>query len=95
MKRLLALVVALLVHLMTLGFVVLGAWTILAFPDSLLSWLLSGLCLAIGWVLRPRLGRLPADAEVLGVGLPLWLALPPRHRVTLLATAYAHVPTSD
>ncbi|TMR07923.1 hypothetical protein ETD86_49985 [Nonomuraea turkmeniaca] len=144
MKRLPALLVALAVHLMTLGFVVLGAWTILTRADSLLSWLFGALCLAIGWVLRPRLGRLPADAEVLDrdsapelyavaervadrvgvkrprkvavrdlatetrydrvglprtpvlvVGLPLWLALPPRQRVTLLATAYARVPTGE
>jgi hypothetical protein len=121
-KRLLALLLALLVHLMTLAFLVLGAWTILAHADSLLAWLLGGLCLAIGWVLRPRLARLPADAEalerdsapelyavaervadrvglartpVLVVGLPLWLALPPRQRVTLLASAYARVPTGD
>ncbi|MDP4506194.1 M48 family metalloprotease [Nonomuraea turcica] len=144
MKRLLALLLALLVHLMTLAFLVLGAWTILAHADSLLAWLLGGLCLAIGWVLRPRLARLPADAEtlerdsapelyavaehvadrvgvtrprkiairdlatetgydrvglartpVLVVGLPLWLALPPRQRVTLLASAYARVPTGE
>ncbi|MFI7700820.1 M48 family metallopeptidase [Nonomuraea sp. NPDC049480] len=144
MKRLLALILALLVHLMTLGFVALGTWTILTHADSLVAWLLGGLSLAIGWVLRPRLGTLPADAEVLGrasapelyavadrvadrvgvkrpsrvairdlatetwydrvglartptlvVGLPLWLALPPGQRVTLLAAAYARVPTGD
>jgi hypothetical protein len=143
-KRLLAVVLALLVHLMTLGFVALGAWAILAHAGSLLAWLLGGLSLAIGWVLRPRLGTLPADAEVLErasapelyaaadrvadrvrvtrprqvaimdlatetwyarvgllrtptlvVGLPLWLALSPRQRATLLATAYARVPTGD
>lgn len=144
MKRLLAVVLALLVHLMTLGFVALGAWAILAHAGSLLAWLLGGLSLAIGWVLRPRLGTLPADAEALDrssapelyaaadrvadrvrvtrprqvaimdlatetwydrvgllrtptlvVGLPLWLALSPRQRATLLATAYARVPTGD
>ncbi|MFD0477950.1 hypothetical protein ACFQ0B_64680 [Nonomuraea thailandensis] len=32
---------------------------------------------------------------MLVVGLPLWLALPPKQRVTLLATAYAALPTGD
>ncbi|MEU6710653.1 M48 family metallopeptidase [Nonomuraea sp. NPDC046802] len=144
MKRLLAVVLALMVHLLTLGFVVLGGWTMLTTPDSLLAWLLGALSLAVGWVLRPRLGRLPADAEVLDraeakelyalaervadqvgvkrpskvavrdltphagydligalrvpvlvIGLPLWLALPPRQRAALLATAYARLPTGE
>ncbi|MFC4119345.1 M48 family metallopeptidase [Nonomuraea zeae] len=144
MKRLLALVLALIVHLLTLGFVALGVWVIAGNTGSLLAWLLGGVSLAVGWALRPRLGRLPADAEVLGrssapelyavadrvadrigvkrprkvaisdldpetryervgpartpvlvVGLPLWLALPPRQRAVLLATAYARVPTGD
>ncbi|HEX4817459.1 MAG TPA: hypothetical protein VFV66_32360, partial [Nonomuraea sp.] len=34
-----------------------------------------------------------ARTPVLVIGLPLWLALPPRQRATLLATAYARVPT--
>ncbi|SDJ14422.1 hypothetical protein [Nonomuraea jiangxiensis] len=144
MKRAAAVLLALVVHLLTLAFVVLGGWAILANPGSLLAWLVGGLCLAVGWTLRPRLGRLPADAEVLDrasapelyavaervadrarvrrpakvairdlatetrydrvglprtpvlvLGLPLWLALPPRQRVALLATAYARVPTGD
>jgi hypothetical protein len=40
---------------------------------------------------RTGLTRTP----VLVVGLPLWLALPPGQRVTLLATAYARVPAGD
>ncbi|NUT11279.1 MAG: hypothetical protein HOQ38_12465 [Nonomuraea sp.] len=144
MKRLAALVLAVLVHLLTLAFIALGAWTVLAHLDSLLSWLLGGVSLAVGWALRPRLARLPADAEVLDrsaakelyaladrvadgarvkrprkvavrdlatetvydhyglprtpvlvVGLPLWLALPPRQRVALLATAYAGVTAGE
>ncbi|MEW9548849.1 hypothetical protein [Nonomuraea sp. NPDC050783] len=144
MKRLLAVVLALLVHLMTLGFAVLGAWVIAAHAGSALAWPLGGLCLAVAWVLRPRRPAMPADAEtldraaapelhaladrvadrigvarprvvavrdvavdtwygrvgaarrpVLVVGLPLWLALPARQRVTLLAAAYARVPTGE
>ncbi|MEV4108907.1 hypothetical protein [Nonomuraea sp. NPDC049695] len=144
MKRLLAVLLALVVHLLTLGFVALGAWIILPHIDDLVAWLLGGTSLAIAWALRPRLGGLPADAEVLDrssapelygvaervadrvgvrrpakvavrdltaetryervgplrtpvltIGLPLWLALPPRQRVALLATAYARVPTGD
>nr|SBO94427.1 peptidase M48, Ste24p [Nonomuraea gerenzanensis] len=135
---------ALVVHLLTLAFVVLGGWIILRAPGSILSWLLGGVSLAVGWTLRPRLGRLPADAEVLdraaapelhaladrvadragvkrpsqvavrdlatrtrydrvglartpvlAVGLPLWLALPPKQRVALLARAYARLPAGD
>ncbi|GGS87663.1 M48 family metallopeptidase [Nonomuraea spiralis] len=144
MKRLAALVLALLVHLLTLAFLVLGAWAVLAHLDSLLGWLLGGVSLAVGWALRPRLARLPADAEVLDraaagelyaladrvadragvkrprkvalrdlatetvydhvgvlrtpvlvIGLPLWLALPPRERVALLAAAYARKPAGE
>lgn len=132
------------VHLLTVAFVALGGWIILRDPGSVLSWIFGGASLAIGWALRPSLGRLPADAEVLDrssaeelyeladrvadrigvrrprkvavrdlttltgydrvgvartpvlvVGLPLWLALPPKQRVTLLATAYAALPTGD
>jgi hypothetical protein len=130
------------VHLSTLAFLALGAWVILLGPDGILSWILGGVSLAVGCVLRPRLGRLPADAEpldrssapelydtagrvadrvgvprpkriavrdlvtgtsydrvglartpVLVIGLPLWLALPPKLRAVLLATAYARLPT--
>ncbi|MEV5890823.1 hypothetical protein [Nonomuraea fuscirosea] len=142
MKRVLALVLALVVHLLTLAFVALGAWAISRAPGFIWSWLFGGACLAIGWALRPRLGALPADAEVLDraaagqlyaaadrvaerigvprptkvairdlatrtaydrvglartpvlvIGLPLWLALPPKQRVALLAAAYARLPT--
>ncbi|WP_155128176.1 M48 family metallopeptidase [[Actinomadura] parvosata] len=65
MTRLCALVLALVVHLLTLAFVALGGWIILREPGSILSWLLGGVSLAIGWALRPRLGRLPADADML------------------------------
>ncbi|MER6945526.1 M48 family metallopeptidase [Nonomuraea sp. NPDC000554] len=64
MKRLIALVLALLVHALTLAFVVLGGWTIVINAEFG-GWLIGGVLIAIGWALRPRLGRLPADAEVL------------------------------
>ncbi|MEV0993626.1 M48 family metallopeptidase [Nonomuraea sp. NPDC050202] len=144
MTRLCALVLALVVHLLTVAFVVLGGWIILRQPGSVLSWIFGGVSLAVGWALRPRLGRLPADAEVLDrasatelygvadrvadrvgverprkvavrdlatrtgydrvglartpvlmIGLPLWLALPPKQRVALLAGAYARLPAGD
>ncbi|MEV4394729.1 M48 family metallopeptidase [Nonomuraea sp. NPDC049607] len=144
MKRSAALVLALLVHLLTLAFLALGAWVVLTNLGSLVAWLVGGVSLAVGWALRPRLPRLPADAEVLDraaagelyaladrvadrarvkrprkiavrdlatetvydhvglprtpvlvVGLPLWLALPPRQRVALLATAYARTPVGE
>ncbi|MEU1720778.1 M48 family metallopeptidase [Nonomuraea sp. NPDC005692] len=144
MKRSAALVLALLVHLLTLAFLALGAWAVLAHLDSLVAWLVGGVSLAVGWALRPRLPRLPADAEVLDraaagelyaladrvadrarvkrprrvavmdlatetvydhvgvlrtpvlvIGLPLWLALTPRQRVALLATAYARIPAGE
>ncbi|MFD0477949.1 hypothetical protein ACFQ0B_64675 [Nonomuraea thailandensis] len=53
------------VHLLTVAFVALGGWIILRDPGSVLSWIFGGASLAIGWALRPSLGRLPADAEVL------------------------------
>lgn len=135
---------ALVVHLLTLAFAALGAWLILRAPGSVLSWIFGATGLAIAWALRPRLDRLPADAEVLerssatelyeladrvadqvgvkrprkiavmdlstetrydhvglartpvlAVGLPLWLALPPKQRVGLLAAAYGRLPTGD
>lgn len=66
MKRAAALAVALLVHALTFAFIVLGAWTIVAGAEYVLGVLAGGLLIGIGWVLRPRLPRLPADAEVLG-----------------------------
>ncbi|MFD1535805.1 M48 family metallopeptidase [Nonomuraea guangzhouensis] len=65
MKRLAALVLALIVHTLTLAFVVLGGWTIVVNAQFAAAWALGGLLIALGWMLRPRLGRLPADAEVL------------------------------
>lgn len=143
-KRAAALAVALLVHALTFAFIVLGAWTIVAGAEYVLAVLAGGALIGIGWVLRPRLPRLPADAEVLGraeaaelygaagrvasalgvrppelvavrdlatettyrkvglrrrpvlvVGLPVWLALTPRQRVTLLAMAYAGEAGAD
>ena len=64
MKQLAALVLALIVHALTLAFVVLGGWTIVVNAQFAVAWALGGLLIAIGWMLRPRLGRLPADAEV-------------------------------
>ncbi|WP_431892952.1 hypothetical protein [Nonomuraea sp. bgisy101] len=144
MRRSAALVLSLTVHALTLGFFVLGVSTVVNSSAPLLSWLLGILLVAIGVLLRPRLGRLPADAEVLEpaaapmlygvsarvadevgvprpakvavmdlataagyvrlgvrrtpalvVGLPLWLTLSPRQRVTLLASAYASAETLD
>ncbi|WP_049575109.1 hypothetical protein [Nonomuraea sp. SBT364] len=144
MKRVTALIIALLVHALTVAFVVLGGWTIAVNAEFAVAWVLGGLLIGVGWLLRPRLGRLPGDAEVLGresagelygtaervadrigvkrpakvavrdlapaasyqkmgllrtpvlvIGLPLWLALPPRQRVTLLAMAYAGSATGD
>ncbi|MFI6597010.1 hypothetical protein ACIBHX_12185 [Nonomuraea sp. NPDC050536] len=143
MKSHLALALSLAVHLLTLAFVLLGGWTIAAHASSFPAWLIGGFLIAVGWLLRPRLGSLPADAEVLDrssaaelygtagrvadrigagrpariavrdlatdvryermgplrtptlvIGLPLWLALTPKQRVTLLAKAYADVPTA-
>ncbi|WP_433510124.1 hypothetical protein ACQP2T_40445 [Nonomuraea sp. CA-143628] len=60
-----ALVLALVVHTLTLAFVVLGGWTIVVNAQFAAAWALGALLIAIGWMLRPRLGSLPADAEVL------------------------------
>ncbi|MEU7891644.1 M48 family metallopeptidase [Nonomuraea sp. NPDC049152] len=144
MRRSAALVLSLAVHALTLGFFVLGVTVVVNGSALFLSWMLGGLLVAIGVLLRPRLGRLPADAEVvdraaapelygmaarvademgvarpvhvavmdlataaayvrvgvrrtpaLVVGLPLWLTLSPRQRVTLLAGAYASEETLD
>ncbi len=143
-KRITALAIALVVHALTLAFVVLGAWTIVVNAEFVFAWLIGGGLIGIGWLLRPRLGRVPADAEaldrsaatelydtaervadrmgiarprkiavqdlvpaatyervgplrtpVLLIGLPLWLALPPRQRVALLALAYARGTAGD
>ncbi|MGI5270619.1 hypothetical protein ACQEUU_15815 [Nonomuraea sp. CA-218870] len=142
MKRAAALLLALVVHALTLGFIVLGAWTIVVNAEFVFGWLIGGVLIGIGWLLRPRPERLPADAEVLDraeaaelygtaervavrmgirppelvairdlatrstyqkvgfrrtrvlvLGLPAWLALTPRQRVTLLAATYASEAT--
>ncbi|MEV0202299.1 hypothetical protein [Nonomuraea sp. NPDC050691] len=67
MKRLIALLLALLVHALTLAFVVTGVWIAAVNAEMLFGWLVGGVLVALGWMLRPRLGGgLPADAEVLG-----------------------------
>ncbi|GAA2279468.1 hypothetical protein GCM10010149_24170 [Nonomuraea roseoviolacea subsp. roseoviolacea] len=70
MKRSITLVLALLVHLLTVAFVAGGVWmAAVNNADMILGWLVGGLLVAIGVMLRPRLGgRLPADAEVLERG---------------------------
>ncbi|MET9343621.1 M48 family metallopeptidase [Nonomuraea sp. NPDC003804] len=144
MRRIAALVLSLAVHALTLGFVVLGVSIILNGPTRIVSWLMGAVLVGIGVLLRPRLARLPADAEVLDrdaapalyglaervadevgvarpaqvavldlatvascpriglrrtptlvIGLPLWLALSPRQRVTVVAGAYAAAETLD
>jgi hypothetical protein len=64
-KRVTTLLLALLVHALTLAFVVLGGWTIAAGAQSFVAWAFGALLVSIGWTLRPRLDRLPADVEVL------------------------------
>ncbi|MFI6326490.1 hypothetical protein ACIBG8_53840 [Nonomuraea sp. NPDC050556] len=68
MKRIAAVVLALAIHALTLAFVVGGGWLIVAHHDFLPAWLVGGFLLAIGVALRPRLGRLPDEAEVLPRG---------------------------
>ncbi|MEV0592582.1 hypothetical protein [Nonomuraea cavernae] len=66
MQRPLALLLAIVVHALTLACVVLGTWTIVVNSELLAGWLVGALLIALGWMLRPRLGvSLPADAEVL------------------------------
>lgn len=144
MRRAAAFLLALVVHALTLAFIVLGTWTIVVNAEFVFGWLVGGVLIGVGWLLRPRLPRVPADAEVLGrseaaelyatagrvasrmgvrapelvavrdlvtettymragirrtpalvVGLPVWLALTPRQRVTLLAAAYAGARTGE
>ncbi|HEX8006684.1 MAG TPA: hypothetical protein VF482_09695 [Trebonia sp.] len=63
--RLAAYVVAIAVHTFTLAFAGLGLWAILSNPGFLVSWLLGGVLLAIGFMLRPRAARLSPAVEVL------------------------------
>lgn len=60
--RLLALMLAALVHLSTLALLALGAALILFTWPHFLTTLLGLLCLLIVWNLRPRLGKLPDSA---------------------------------
>ncbi|MEO3857725.1 hypothetical protein [Acrocarpospora sp. B8E8] len=60
-----AYVVAIAVHAFTLAFAALGLWTILRNPGFLVSWLLGGVFLGLGFMLRPRAARLSPAAEVL------------------------------
>ncbi|MEV0149919.1 hypothetical protein AB0H64_33640 [Nonomuraea sp. NPDC050733] len=67
MNRLITLLLAVLVHAVTLAFVVTGVWIAAVNAEMVFGWLVGGVLVALGWMLRPRLGgRLPADAEVLG-----------------------------
>ncbi|GIH28727.1 hypothetical protein Aph01nite_70370 [Acrocarpospora phusangensis] len=63
--RLAAYVVAIAVHAFTLAFAALGLWTILRNPGFLVSWLLGGVFLGIGFILRPRAARLSPAVELL------------------------------
>ncbi|MFI6477792.1 hypothetical protein ACIBH1_07680 [Nonomuraea sp. NPDC050663] len=65
MKRVTTVVLALSVHLTTLAFLLLGLWVILVNRTLWPAWLLGGLLIAVGVLLRPRRQRVPADAEVL------------------------------
>lgn len=65
MSRAPAVLVALVVHLFTLAFVAVGVALIAAAPGFLPAWLLGLFLVAVGVMLRPRLGRVPPDAEVL------------------------------
>lgn len=57
--------VALMVHLFTLGFAALGVLLISAAPGFVLTWLIGGFLIAIGVMLRPRLGRVSHEADLL------------------------------
>ncbi|WP_248964591.1 M48 family metallopeptidase [Sphaerisporangium perillae] len=65
LKKITAVFVSLVVHGITLMFIVLGASIIYRSPGFLLAWAVGGLLIAIGALLFPRPRRLPADAEVL------------------------------
>ncbi|WP_066362416.1 M48 family metallopeptidase [Herbidospora mongoliensis] len=65
MSRVLAVLVSVVVHLFTLGFVALGVLLIAATPGFFLTWLIGGFLIAVGVMLRPRLGRVPQETEVL------------------------------
>ncbi|GAA0415047.1 hypothetical protein Acor_78460 [Acrocarpospora corrugata] len=63
--RFAAYVVAIAVHAFTLAFAALGFWVIVGNPGFLLSWLLGGVLLGIGFMLRPRAARLSPAVELI------------------------------
>ncbi|WP_061300789.1 M48 family metallopeptidase [Herbidospora cretacea] len=65
MSRVLAVLVAVVVHLLTHAFIVLGILLIARTPGFILTWLIGGFLIALGVMVRPRLGRISHEAEVL------------------------------
>ncbi|MEV4805580.1 hypothetical protein AB0K18_36755 [Nonomuraea sp. NPDC049421] len=61
-----ALLLSLLVHALTLAFIVLGCWIIWMNAHLAAFWLVGSVLIGIGVLLLPRARRLPADAEPLG-----------------------------
>ncbi|MEQ4716545.1 hypothetical protein [Nonomuraea sp. B19D2] len=63
--RIAALLLSLVVHALTLAFVVIGCWIIYANSNFLVFWLVGLVVAGVGVLLLPRSRRLPADAESL------------------------------
>ncbi|MFI6604440.1 M48 family metalloprotease [Nonomuraea sp. NPDC050536] len=63
LARLASYALALLVHLLTLGFLVTGIWLLFVFTFA--SVCVGVVLVGLSWLMRPRFGRLPGDAEVL------------------------------
>ncbi|MEV0202767.1 M48 family metallopeptidase [Nonomuraea sp. NPDC050691] len=67
LSRAAAMLLAALIHLVTAGCVVAAVAVVVAVPN-IVGLLSAVLLLGVAWLMRPRLGRLPADRHLLGRG---------------------------
>ncbi|WP_214325167.1 M48 family metallopeptidase [Nonomuraea sediminis] len=63
LARMASYALALLVHLLTLAILITGVWLVVAF--TFVSVPVGVVLIGLAWLMRPRFGRLPDDAEVL------------------------------
>lgn len=54
-----------LIHALTLGLLIFGLYLVIAHFPNFFALIVGGICIALAWTLRPRLGKLPENAIIL------------------------------